>query len=369
MILNLFKSKKENNPSGGTQYHDVTVKEVIRETEDAVSIIFDNPGNAIQYQAGQYLTLILDIDGEEMRRSYSLCTSPDYESEIAVTIKKIEGGKVSNYLLEQLKAGDQVKIMSPAGNFTTSFKKENQRTFVLFAGGSGITPLISILKSALVKEPNSNIILVYQNRNEDSIIFKKTITDLEEKFKSRLKVWHILSKPSDTWKGEKGRISADFTREVFASANIDPGEVSVFLCGPDGMMDTIETVLDELGIDKKNTHKESFYGSGSKIKEKNATRDTDRSAMESTVSIHLDGEDHEIVVNSDEFILEKALDADINMPFSCQGGVCTTCRGKLLSGEVRMEEPDGLSDEEIEDGYILTCVSHPVSKDLKIRIE
>jgi len=369
MRLNLFKNKRGNNSSGGTAYHDVTVKEIVKETEDAVSIVFDNPGNEIQYKAGQYISLILSIDGKEMRRSYSLSTSPDYESEIAVTIKKIEGGKVSNHLLNQIKSGDTVKIMTPAGNFTTSFDNNNQRTFILFAGGSGITPLISILKSALIKEPNSSIILVYQNRSENSIIFKNTIDELEQKYPDRLKVMHILSQPSDAWNGVKGRISNDFIKGIFKTFDVTPDKVSVFTCGPGDMMDMIETTLDQLDIDKKNRHKESFYGAISKKPKADPKQDNHPSISESNITIELDGEEHEIVMNSDEFILEKALDADINMPFSCQGGICTSCRGKLISGEVKMEEPDGLSDEEIEAGYILTCVSHPLSKDLKIRIE
>jgi ring-1,2-phenylacetyl-CoA epoxidase subunit PaaE len=369
MILNLFKNKKRDNSSGRALYYTVTIKKIIRETEDAVSIVFDNPGDEIQYKAGQYITLILDIDGEEMRRSYSLSTSPDYESEMAVTIKKIEGGTVSNYLLNQLKPGDALKIMAPAGNFTTSFGKENQRTFILFAGGSGITPLISIIKSALIKEPHAPIILAYQNRNENTIIFKNAIQEFRQKYSDRFQVIHILSQPSGAWKGEKGRMSSDFIKGIFKTSGVNPEKVVVFVCGPDGMMNTVETTLDQLGIDKRNRYKESFYGSSTKNTKTDPQKDKEPLKSESNVSIHLEGEDYEIVVNTDEFILEKALDADIDMPFSCQGGVCTTCRGKLLSGRVEMEDPDGLSDEEIEAGYILTCVSHPESKEVKIRIE
>ena len=181
MVLSLFKKKGGNKNKrivGGKAYYQLQVKKIIRETNDAISIVFDNPNNEITYKPGQYLTLLLDIDGEKFRRSYSLSTSPDYDKEIAVTVKKIGGGTVSHYLNHNLKNGDWIEIMEPLGNFTTIFNSNIPRTLVMFAGGSGITPLISIIKSALLLEPNSKVILIYQNRHESSIIFKDSIKDL-----------------------------------------------------------------------------------------------------------------------------------------------------------------------------------------------
>jgi ring-1,2-phenylacetyl-CoA epoxidase subunit PaaE len=181
-------------------------------------------------------------------------------------------------------------------------------------------------------------------------------------------VIHILSKPAENWDGLKGRLTRDMILDIFKQNQIKVERSSVFTCGPQGMMDTVESGLDLLSVDKKNRHKESFYSPGTTTKVSTIPEEKKDSDTESQVTILLDNEEHKIVVKSNEYILETALDADINMPFSCQGGICTSCRGKLVSGNVKMDDPDGLSDEEIEAGYILTCVSHPVSKDVKIEM-
>ncbi len=371
MVINLFKKKNKNDlkkGSAGAVYHNLIIKEIIKETDESVSIVFSNPGNEIKYLPGQYLTLILNLDEEEVRRSYSLSSSPHLDKELSVTVKKIDNGKVSQYLVDQLKPGDEMKIMEPKGSFTTEFKKENERKFVLFAGGSGITPLMSIMKTALVTEPGSNIQLIYQNRNENSIIYKELLEDLKNKYPDRLSITHVLSQPSTAWDGLKGRLSKEQIVEIFDHSHIKHDEVSVFTCGPQGMMETVESALGLLNVDKKNRHKESFYSSASGSKKATKPAEEQISIPESLVTILLDNEEHKVMVTPNEFILETALDADINMPFSCQGGICTSCRGKLLSGDVKMEDPDGLSDEELEAGYILTCVSHPVSKAIKIEM-
>lgn len=371
MVLSLFKKNIKNDkvkgPSGA-RYFNLTVKEIIKETDDAVSIIFSNPENKVAYLPGQYLTLILNIEGEEIRRSYSISSSPDLDSSLCVTVKKVDNGKVSRYLVDEVKTGDEIKVMEPKGNFTTEYDRQNERSFVLFAGGSGMTPIMSIMKSALVTEPKSDITLIYQNRTEDSIIYKNLIDELKDKYHDRLKVIHILSKPAENWDGLKGRLTQDIILNIFKQNQINAERSSVFTCGPQGMMDTVESGLDLLSVNKKNRHKESFYSPSTKTKETSIAEEKISSDTESQVTIMLDNEEHEIVVKSNEYILETALDADINMPFSCQGGICTSCRGKLLSGNVKMDDPDGLSDEEIEAGYILTCVSHPVSKDVKIEM-
>ncbi len=371
MAISLFKRKIKNDPkkgSSGAVYHSLTIKKIIKETDDAISIVFSNPGNEIKYLPGQYLTLILNLDGEEVRRSYSLSSSPHHDEELSVTVKKIDNGKVSKYLVEQLKPGDEIKIMEPKGGFTTEFNEANERDFVLFAGGSGITPLMSIMKSALLKEPKSKIHLIYQNRNENSIIYKDLLEEFKLKYPDRISFSHVLSQPSADWDGMKGRVSKEQIIDLFNQSQISTDKVSVFTCGPHGMMETVESTLDLLKVDKINRHKESFYSSepiSSKAVEPAAT---ENESSKSTVTIIVDNEEHEVIVRNNEFILETALDADVNMPFSCQSGICTSCRGKLLSGQVKMEDPEGLSEEELEDGYILTCVSHPVSKDIKIEM-
>ncbi len=369
MIQSLFKRKEKKDVKqqvGGVTYYDLVVKEIIRETTVAISIVFENPEHKIKYKAGQYITLLLQIDGKEIRRSYSLSSSPVTDDHLAVTVKKIEGGNVSNFINHQLKPGDKIRVMQPMGNFTTNFDKNHDRTLLLFAGGSGITPLISILKTLLVTEPESNAILIYQNRNLQSIIFKDLIDSLIEKYPERLKVFHVLSKPEKSWKGKSGRITADMVKHIIGETKFKLHNTDVFFCGPSGMMNTVKLVMEELGVDNSRFYKESFVASSSK----KAAQDQQEEPSDefSKVNILVDGQEYEIKVKRDEFILETALDNDIDIPFSCQSGLCTTCRGKLLAGKVRMEDPDGLSDGEIADGYILTCVSHPDSQEIKIEI-
>ncbi len=369
MVLSLFKKKNKeeaNKAAGSNKSHVLTIKDIIRETEDAITIVFDNPGKRIQYKAGQYLTLILEVDNEEVRRSYSLCSSPVEDKDLAVTVKKLDGGRVSQYIHHELREGDQVKVLEPMGNFTTEFNKDNKRTFLLFAGGSGITPLMSIVKTALLEERESTIILIYQNRNLHSIIYREEIEILQQQYPDRLKVFHVLSKPEKPWKGRAGRLTSAMVRQIIEEENIPLEESDVFFCGPQGMMQTAEKVIDSLGVQRNRRFRESFVASSKKEDSKTAVDQKEMKASE--VTIMLDGEEHKITVGPDEFILENALDADIDMPFSCQSGLCTTCRGKLMTGKVSMEEPDGLSEDEIAEGYVLTCVSHPASEKIKIEI-
>lgn len=370
MVLNFFKKKHKKEFKkiiGGKAYYHLQVKKVIKETEDAITIVFDNPDAEITYKPGQYLTLILDINGEKFRRSYSLSSSPDYDIEIAVTIKKIGGGKVSHHLNHSLKSGDWIEIMEPLGNFTTNFNPESSRTLVMFAGGSGITPLISIIKSALVLEPNSKVILVYQNRNESSIIFNELISELLLKYKDRFKVLHYLSQPSPEWGGIKGRLSGNEIKKILKDTSSGCPNIHVFSCGPEGMMSNVDSSLDEIDLPLNRRYKESFTTSStSSDTNKNTTVKKEQTSSE--VTIILDNEEHVLQVPKNEYILEMALDADLDMPFSCQSGLCTSCRGKLVSGEVSMEDPDGISEDEIAEGYILTCISLPASEKIKIEI-
>ncbi len=369
MIQSLFKRKDKKElrkPVGGVNYYDLPVREIVRETADTISIVFDNSDHKINYEAGQYITLIMQIDGKEVRRSYSLSSSPAIDDHLAVTVKKIEGGNVSHYLNHKLKPGDKIRVLQPMGNFTTEFNENQDRTLLLFAGGSGITPLISILKTLLVREPKSNAILIYQNRNLQSIIFKGLIDSLVAKHPNDLKVFHVLSKPEKSWKGKSGRLTADMVKHIIQETNFNLHNTDVFFCGPSGMMNTAEMVMEELGVDKSRFYKESFVATPSR---KESPEDQEELSEEtSKVHILVDGQEHEVNVKRNEFILETALDHDIDIPFSCQSGLCTTCRGKLLNGKVRMEDPDGLSEGEIAEGYILTCVSHPDSREIKIEI-
>ncbi len=377
MAFSFFKKKSNTSDAGqatdansnkqNERYYTLKVREVVNETADAVSLHFDHPnGQPIQYKAGQFYTLIFTIDGQKVRRAYSLSSSPFTDQYPAVTVKRVEKGLVSNYINDTIKAGDAVEIMEPLGTFTTEFKPDNKRHLILFGGGSGITPLMSILKSTLDQEPESIVSLIYANRNEQSIIFKARLDALTEQYADRLKVVHVLDNAPLQWQGPSGLLNEEMLKGLLADLP-DWGKASTtyLMCGPEGMMYNVETMLDNLGIDKDRVFKESFVSTTINKKEE-AAAGAATEAM--NVTVHYEGEAHTFAVEPDATILQTALDLDIDLPFSCQSGLCTACRGKCTSGKVNMDETEGLSDAELEEGYVLTCVGHPATNDVVIEI-
>jgi len=358
-MFNLFKKK---NKATDSNHQYVEIYDIRRETEDTVSIVFNDPDRELKYTPGQFLTLILDIDGKEERRSYSLCSSPHSEEYPTVTIKRVSDGLVSNHINDHLKPGDKIKVMPPLGNFTTTIDSKNARHLVFFGAGSGITPLMAILKSALIIEPNSRVSLIYGNRTEDAIIFKKELDDLQQEHGSRMQVTHILSQPGNDWNGYTGRINSDMINKILEEHQVNPEKDEFFLCGPSGFMHTIIDTITASGAGTQQIHKESF------VSDKDPQDASGDEYQERNVTILLDGEEYQVTVPANKTILESGLDDNIDMPFSCQSGLCTACRGRLVSGKVQMEEDDGLSDEEIDMGYVLCCVGHPMSDDVKIEI-
>jgi ring-1,2-phenylacetyl-CoA epoxidase subunit PaaE len=353
MAFGLFK-KKEKEEKIPTGFKKVRVKDVVRETADAVSIHFD-PEDQVHYASGQFFTVSVKVDGKEERRAYSLCSSPFVDEFPAVAVKRVDGGKVSNFLNDNVATGDELLLMDPIGNFITTFSSTNNRQLILFAGGSGITPLISIAKSALDQEPNSKVTLVYANRNTDSIIFKNQIEKLADD--SRFKVLHVLEDAPADWSGYTGRIN----EEVVRSALTDVVNGEVFMCGPGPMMDAVISILQELNFPAEKTHKESFVSEA-------AEAPVSDEVIAREVTVIYDDEEFKYVVEPNETILEKGLEEDIDLPFSCQSGLCTACRGKCVSGKVKMMEEEGLSEAEIEEGYVLPCVAHPLTDDVIIEI-
>lgn len=349
-----------------SQYLNLKVKEVVRETEEAVSLVFEK--GKFNYKPGQFLTLLFTINGEKVRRSYSLCTAPGVDDCPAVTVKKVTGGKVSNYIAEKVRPGDTVEVMVPAGTFTTEVNKRNKRIVVLIGAGSGITPLMGIGKAVLTGEPDSVVYLVYGNRNESTIIFRKGIEELEGKYKSRFKAVHILSQPSTSWASHKGRLSqSEVIKMLEDLPRFDFTKAEYFVCGPEGMMEEAQNALQILKVPKEKVKKESFVsssgaGSSGAVVEAVASSTQD-------VTVIYQGTEYKFTVPPQKSILEAALDLDIDLPFSCQSGMCTACMGKCTSGKIHLENPDGLSDKEIEQGYVLTCVGHPVSGDVVIEID
>ena len=343
------------------------VKEVIKETEDAVTISFWHPlSEQIKYKAGQFVTIsVPNADGKKTKRSYSMSSSPAMDTAVAVTVKRVHNGVVSNYLNENVHVGDFLEVIEPMGTFYFEPEENANRNIVLVGAGSGITPLISIAKTALKSEGNTKVFLFYGNRNEDSIIFKKALEDLEQKYAGRLIVSHILSRTTDTWVGEKGRINQANATVWMKEVGVDFKKDHFFMCGPELMMDEIKRIFDVYDVPKSNVHYERFNAPVHDEEDEKPGEELKKQ----TVTVKYDGDVHEFVVEPHQTILEAALEQDIDLPYSCQAGMCTACLGKCTSGKVNMDEEEGLTEKEITQGYVLTCVSHPMSEGVVIEIE
>lgn len=367
-MFKFLKKKIKGGDSHSDRYLKLKVKEVRKETKDTNTLIFEQPEQGFDYLPGQFLTLILPIQDQKIRRSYSLCTSPHTDDCPSITVKRIDSGLVSNYLNDHMKPGDEFDVMTAAGHFVPELKADQKKKYVLFAAGSGITPIMSIIKSVLAIEPESSIHLVYQNRNEDSIIFRDELKHLQEMHPGRLAQIDVLSQPIGHWSGYSGRIDGAVTSDILMDiAGNKVNKADYYLCGPVEFMQTVFDVLIDFEVPERQIHKESFYSESVKPK-KEILESTGESGAAYDVHIILDGEEYEVNVPGNKSILEAALDQDIDMPFSCQSGLCTACRGKLLEGHVEMSDDDGLSEEELNQGYILNCVSKPTGPGVKIEI-
>jgi ring-1,2-phenylacetyl-CoA epoxidase subunit PaaE len=353
------------------------IRNIIKETAEAITVEFENPENEpISYQSGQFLTLLVNIKGESVRRAYSLCTSPLIHSHPAVTIKRIKGGLVSNYLNDTLKIGDILEVLPPSGVFTTEFDANNRRHLVLFGGGSGITPLMSLLLTALKSEPQSIVSLIYANRDADSIIFKKKIEDLQAEYKNRFNLVQVWEKTPLFWtKGYKGLLNTKMIRKILDSLpKLGAWDTEYFMCGPNPMMDVVQTAFGELNLPLGKLRKESFGISPEEAALKKAIvmEEIKKSGIPKAgfeVVVRYSGEEHTFLVPPDRSILQTALALDIDLPYSCQSGMCTACMGKCVAGKVKLDEEDALTPKELDQGYVLTCVGHPISEGVIIEID
>jgi len=364
------KGEKKEEVHSGPKYYDLTVKDVIQETKDAISIVFETPpGGNINYKAGQFLTIIVSVQGKEIRRAYSLCSSPYADQEMAVMVKRVEDGLMSNWLGDNLKKGMKLKVMEPMGQFTTDYNKGNKRHIIMFAGGSGITPMMSIIKSIISQEPDSICSLIYCNRDIDSIIFKNELDRLQTLDEGRLHVIHVLDNAPMNWQGYSGLLNHDMLSKLVERIPDWGIERTTYLmCGPEGMMKNVDTLLAARNISKEKIFKESFVqGTIDKDTKKEVTTESSE-LKERVVTIRYDGQEYKVSVPPHKAILETALDQGIDLPYSCQSGLCTACRGKALSGKVKLDEEEGLSQSERAEGYVLTCVGHPLTDDVVIEI-
>ncbi len=345
-------------------FHPLVVKEVRKETADCVSVAFEIPENlksSFQFLAGQSLTMRTTLNGEEVRRTYSICSSP-LDNEWRVAIKKVEGGTFSQFANEQLKPGDVIEVMQPVGKFNTTLHPENQKNYLAFAAGSGITPVLSLIKTTLRTEPKSSFTLVYGNRSKNSIILKEELEAIKDKYLQRFRMYHVLSRERTDTPLHSGRVDKTKLEELSRVINYSNIH-EVFICGPEEMIFSVRDFLEQKNLPKKNIHFELFTTPGMKsgvTKKVSADATDERKAK---ISLKADGImfDFEVPFHG-ETILDAALKKGADLPFACKGGVCTTCKAKLIEGEVEMEVHWGLEEDEVEQGYILTCQSHPVSE-------
>ncbi len=348
-----------------THFHRLKVKDIRKETPDCISIAFEIPADLqkeFAFTQGQNITIKKDLEGEELRRSYSICSSP-FDKELRIAVKHVTGGKFSAWANTHLKKTELLELLPPTGNFFTALNPNNKKNYLAFAAGSGITPLLSIIKTTLLTEPGSHFTLVFGNKNRASIIFREELDALKNKFVDRLSVHHILSRELTETAFNSGRVDRDKCNELFNKLiNINDCD-EFFLCGPEAMIFSIKEYLEEKGIDKKKIHFELFTTPDQKKNQaapQTSIIKKELEGMTSRVTIKLDGIgfDFDLAYNG-EAILDAALRLGTDLPFSCKGGVCATCRAKLLEGKVEMDNNYALEPEELKNGFILTCQSHP----------
>lgn len=347
-------------------FHSLKISEVVRETEDAISVAFTVPDELKKdylFTQGQHLTLKADIDGEELRRSYSICSAVGDEK-LQVAIKQIDGGKFSTYANQNLKSGQIIEVMIPQGRFSTPLSAENSKNYLAVAAGSGITPILSIVKTILKTERDSKVTLIYGNRTVSSILFLEQLEDLKNTYVDRLNLIHILSREEMDSDVFNGRITKEKCQELFGGALKAEEYEEAFLCGPEQMTKDVTGFLIDQGMGKENIHFELFVtdaalaAAAQPIKNIHAKD----AGPQHKVTVILDGQ--KTIVTMPEqgvSILDAALEVGVDLPFACKGGVCCTCRAKVVEGEVRMDLNYALDDDEVEEGFVLTCQSHPLS--------
>lgn len=345
-----------------SHFHALTVTDIRRDTRDSVVLTLSPPEkarDAFRFIQGQYLTFRRVFDGEEVRRSYSICAGID-DGVLRVGVKRVEGGWFSTFVNEDLKIGDTLEAMTPMGNFHAPLRPEESRRYLGFAGGSGITPMISLIRTVMAREPNSSFTLVYGNRSTSAIMFREELEDLKNLHLGRLSIVHVLESEAGEIDLFSGRLDREKCEALFARwVDVKSADLA-FICGPEPMMLAVAEALKAHGMPETAIKFELFSSPRAPRARPKPPGPALARTGASTATIILDGAARTVAIAaSGQSVLDAALAASIDAPYACKAGVCSTCRAKLIEGDVDMEANYALEDYEVERGYILTCQSHP----------
>jgi ring-1,2-phenylacetyl-CoA epoxidase subunit PaaE len=348
------------------RFHSLIVQDIHQETADSIVVRFEVPSELreeFRFAHGQYVTLKLTVNGEELRRSYSICSSPLDEGTFSIAVKRVPNGRASTQLVEKLRAGMRIEVMTPMGNFTTALDPTRQRHFVAFAAGSGITPILSILKTVLRTETKSRFTLFYGNTDVDRIIFRSRLEELKAQHGDRIDVHHILTKGMDQDALFNGRITAEKARQLLARFVAPNSDAEFFICGPEQMMVNVSDALAAQGVDRKRIHIELFTTPvTAEAKQPSEAVGPAAFTGVAQVTVIMDGRETILAIPAKgDAILDAALEGGVDVPYACKGAVCCTCKARVVEGQVEMMMNYALTDEEVADGYVLTCQSHPRS--------
>ena len=358
------------------RFHDLTVARVNPEAAGAVAITFAVPAELQErfaFEPGQFLTLRSTIDGQDVRRNYSICsTRSRYGShvELEVGIRPIDGGVFSNWAATQLKAGDTLAVMPPDGRFT--IRKPRALHRVGFAAGSGITPILSIIASTLEESDSAKFTLVYGNRRMSSVMFNEALQDLKDKYKNRLTLIHVLSRQAQEVPLLEGRIDAAKVQQLIDTLLPAKSMDEVFVCGPEAMIDAVQGALTSAGVPAERIYSERFTSPTLENLTPDARRaavvqpDPEAPAGQVQLTVLIDGKSHELAMRTDQHVLDVALSAGLDLPYSCKAGVCCTCRAKVLDGAVVMDKNFTLEADEMAQGFVLSCQARPTSDRLVV---
>lgn len=352
------------------QFHTLTISQIRRETPNAVSLVLDIPSSLrdeFTYKHGQYLTIRVHIGDKHFNRAYSLCSSPALDEPLTITIKNKESGFIFAFINNNTQAGQTLEVMKPMGNFTSELSPDAENVYGLFAGGSGITPIFSILKTVLAIESKSSVVLFYGNTDEENVIFRKELDQLQEKYNDRLTIIHTLDTPASTLKAITGRLDKQQCLDLldkYLGKNVL--RAKYFVCGPPMMMKQVEDTLHAANIPASNIHREFFSMPIDTVADAAPAEPEKNEPKERSVTIRLYGREETITVRPNETILDSAIRNDLDPPYACQIAACCTCRAKVVQGNVHMDSREALTDEEMEEGYVLTCQSHPLTDDVVV---